>query len=218
MIPKRIVRTVPDRTLPEVEAWWRAWGELHGGWELVTYRDPLDPRQFPLTADYWQHCTNGAQLAGLVRLEVLWHHGGVYVDSDVEPLRNIEPLLGSEVFAGWEDARCVPDAVIGSEPHHRAIRDCLALACERVAAGEDAWRTGPGVTTEVLPEADGVLLLPPSALYPYHYREPHRRREDFRVTCPRAFMVHHWHGSWLTPEQRAAHGKKPLRVSERQPR
>lgn len=204
-IPARLFRTVPDRSLPEVEQWWRDWGTIHQGWELVTYRDPLDPRQFPLTADAWQHCTNGAQLAGLVRLEVLWHHGGIYVDSDVQPLRNCGPLLVCEAFAAWEDAQVVPDAVLGAVAHHPAIRECIALAVERVTAGEDAWRTGPGVTTELLPGRDDVLLLPPGAWYPYHYREPHRRREDFATTAPWAFGVHHWHGSWLTDEQRARH-------------
>lgn len=206
-IPRRLVRTVPDRALPEVEQWWREWGQLHPRWELVTYRDPLDPRQFPLTRGCWPNCTNGAQLAGLVRLEVLWHHGGVYVDSDVQPLRNIGPLLQCEAFAAWEDPRCVPDAVLGAIAHHPAIRECIELATERCSAGEDAWRTGPGVTTEVLPGRDDVLLLPPGALYPYHYTEKHRATEDHAAN-PWAYAVHHWHGSWLTPEQRAAQAPK----------
>lgn len=209
-IPKRLMRTVPDRSLPEVEQWWRDWGTMHPRWELTTWRDPLDPRQFPLTAHAWPQCTNGAQRAGLVRLEVLWHHGGVYVDSDVQPLRNIEPLLVCEAFAAWEDERCVPDAVLGAVAHHPAIRDCITLALARLAAEEDAWRTGPGVTTEVLPGRPDVLLLPPGALYPVHYTE--RRRltaEDWNQ--PWVFAVHHWHGSWLSAEQRARQDGRRVR-------
>jgi hypothetical protein len=201
VIPARLIRTLPNLSTPTVEAWWRGFGELHQGWETVTYRDPLDPRQFPLTADAWPRCTNGAQLAGLVRLEVLWHHGGVYVDSDVECLRPFTPLLGAAAFAGWEDPRVVPDAVLGAEAEHPAIGQCIELALQRLELG--AWESGPGVTTEVLPGRPDVLLLPPGAFYPYHYtRKEQDRRRDHASEQPWAFAAHHWHASWVPPKAR----------------
>jgi mannosyltransferase OCH1-like enzyme len=134
-------------------------------------------------------------MAGLVRLEALWHHGGIYVDSDCEPYRSLEPLLGLHAFAGWEDNAVVPDAVIGAEPGHPAIRRCLDLAMVRVPQG--AWASGPGTTTEVLTARDDVLLLPPGSLYPYHYKAKNLRHRDHASEQPWAFMAHHWAGSWL---------------------
>lgn len=202
-IPRRFLRTVPDRSREDVEQWWRRFGELHHGWEFVTYRDPLDPRQFPLTADAWPRCTNGAQIAGLVRLEALWHHGGIYVDSDMVPYRSFGPLLVCEAFAAWEDAKVVPDAVIGARAGHPAIRECITLALERLELG--AWESGPGVTTEVFPGRDDVLLLPPGSLYPVHYLEK-RRLTDREVNGSRdpwCLASHQWHGSWLSEKQRS---------------
>lgn len=203
MIPQLIHRTVPQRTQRTVEEFWREFAKLHPGWELRTWREPLDPADFPLTSDLWDRCENGAQKAGLIRLELLVTHGGIYVDSDVQPLRPMEPLRRCSAFAGWEDHKCVPDAVLGAVPHHPAFVEMLARARASVEAGETAWKSGPGVTTAVLPGRDDVLLLPPGSLYPYHYTEKNRAREKFTRTQPWAFVVHHWAGSWLTPEQRA---------------
>jgi hypothetical protein len=161
----------------------------------MTHRDPLNPDEWPLTAPSWPKCTTGAQLAGLIRLEALYRFGGVYVDSDCEPYRSLEPLLPLRAFAAWEDAKVVPDAVLGAEPEHPAIRACLDLALRKLKAG--AWASGPGVTTAILPRRSDVTVLPPGVFYPYHYNEKQRRGEDHAKAQPWAFLAHHWAGSWL---------------------
>lgn len=200
-IPRILHRVVPEKTTPETEAWWQAFGELHPGWDLKTWRDPLDPAEFPLTSPHWPAVKNGAQLADLVRLEVLLRHGGIYVDSDVEPYRSMEPLLPLSAFACWEDRACIPNAVLGAAPDHPAIRLCLEYALARMDQG--TWQAGPGVTTEVLAFRDDVLTLPPGAFYPYHYKEKKTRRDaDHMMEQPWAFAAHHWAGSWLPEDKR----------------
>lgn len=204
MIPPIFHRTVPSKTEAKVEAFWRTFQQHHDPavWEFVTWRDPLDPAEWPLTAKAWDKCANGAQYAGLIRLEALYKHGGFYIDSDVECLRSWETLRFAPAVAGWEDNAVIPDAVLGAIPGHPAVLDMLAAAVESVTNGEDAWHSGPGVSTRILRGRDDVLLLPPGAFYPVHYHEKARLRENFSRTAPSAFSVHHWHGSWLTPEQR----------------
>jgi glycosyl transferase-like sugar-binding protein len=205
MIPRRLVRTVPADTTDEVEAYWSRAVELHPGWDHVTYRDPIDPDLFPITAELWPRCRSGAQRAGLIRLEALAHHGGVYIDSDFEPYRPLDPLLHLPAFAGWEDAQVVPDAVLGAEAHHPAILACLDLAIGRLIGrgrtwrdDNRAWATGPGVTTTILPGRTDVLLLPPGSLYPVHYSA--KESADWaavRAANPWAFGAHRWAASWL---------------------
>jgi hypothetical protein len=124
-IPRILHRTVPADTTDEVEGWWRRFQALHPGWEYRTHREPIDPQLWPLTADLWDRCANGAQKAGLIRLEALYTWGGVYMDSDVEPFRSLEPLLHLPAFAAWEDETTVPDAVLGSKPGHPAFEQML---------------------------------------------------------------------------------------------
>lgn len=199
-IPRILHRTIPAKIDDAVEARWKKFAELHPHWELMTHRDPLPPAQWPETSHKWGECSHGAQLAGLVRLEALWRHGGIYVDADVIPIRSLEPLLPLSAFAAWEDARTVPDAVIGAVPGHPAIRKCIDLALERLAGGP--WQSGPGVTTEVFSGRDDVLLLPPGSFYSVHYgtgRTPERdatMRAAELMPNPWSFGLHLYEHSW----------------------
>ncbi len=65
--------------------------------------------------------------------------------------------------------------------------------------GGDAWHSGPGVATEILPGRPDVLVLPPGAFFPHHYLQKSGAKAD---TGPWVFARHHWHGSWLTAAQK----------------
>lgn len=205
MIPRRLIRSVPAHTTDTVDRWWKTAVDLHPGWDHVTYRDPIDPTEFPITAPVWHRAQNGAQLAGLIRLEALWMTGGIWLDSDVELFRPLDPLLTLSAFAGWEDGTVIPDAVIGAGAWHPAIRACLTLAIERITSddidwrtGRGAWATGPGVTTTIFANRTDVTLLTRAAFYPYGYWEKELAGNDF-ATNPDTYGAHRWHGSWLTP-------------------
>jgi hypothetical protein len=201
-IPRRFIRSVPERTSPDVEAWWAGFEAIHPDWEMVTYRDPIDPSAFPLTGHAWPACRHPAQMAGLLRLEALYLQGGIWVDSDVECYRSFEPLRSVPCFVAWEDHRTVPDAIIGAEAGHAAIKACLDQATRAVLAGEDPWHSGPGVLTSLLPGRRDVLLLPPGSLYPYHWtRKEVERGLDHKTSQPWAFAAHHWRASWVRPRE-----------------
>lgn len=194
VIPRLLFRVVPEQTSDELELAWEHACRLHPDWLHVTYRDPLDPGAFPLTSAAWHRCVAGAQLAGLVRLEALLDHGGIYLDSDVELFRKLTSLTPLKAFAAWEDRNVIPDAVLGAEPRHHVIRQALEIALDRVDEGP--WASGPGATTAAFRGADDVLVLPPASFYPYHYSELARASERWQDD-PWCFGVHRWAGSWL---------------------
>ena len=192
LIPRIFHRVVPEVVPPRFEEFWQRLQALHPAWEFRTWADPLDPSEFE-TGPLFAECTSGAQLAGLVRLEVVHRHGGIYVDMDVEPLRSFEELRELPCFIGTEDGRILTDAVFGAVPGHPGIRAALDRAKSTpMTAG--AWATGPGVVTHVLSQRDDVEVLPPEVFYPYLWQEPWREREDFTATT--AIAVHHWNMSW----------------------
>jgi mannosyltransferase OCH1-like enzyme len=73
-----------------------------------------------------------AQQANIWRLELLNLYGGVYADTDIEPLKNIEPLLdGASAVASPFAAQvagktAINNAFLASEPGHPWIVDSLA--------------------------------------------------------------------------------------------
>lgn len=203
MIPARLIRTIPEHRSDEAETFWAKACDLHPTWDHVTYQDPIDPAWFPLTSHLWPLAASGAQLAGLIRLEALWHGGGFYLDSDLELFRPLDSLRTCTAVGTWEDAATVPDWFLAAEPNHPAVGVCLELAKARIAdrsntawaTGCGAWATGPGVTTSVLPGRHDVLLLPPQVLAPYHYTELDREAEPHDAH-PYCLGAHRWRHSW----------------------
>lgn len=191
MIPKILHRTVPEHTTAQVEAWWAKAVELHPDWTHLTWRDPLSPADWPLTSEHWDRCPTGAQKAGLIRLEAILTHGGVYIDSDLELWRPLDPLLPVPFWAQWEDNDTIPDFVFGAERDHPILHELLAAAIDELKHGP--WASGPGVFTKLLPGR--VLLLPPQCFAPVHYTQ-RDKLADHRPTRY-GFGMHHWHGSWL---------------------
>lgn len=197
MIPRRLVRTVPALTGAATEARWGRATALHPDWLHVTLRDPIDRDGFPITAIYWDSCETGAQLADLVRAEDLYWRGGIYLDSDVEVIRRLDPLLGLDGFAAWEDPHYIPNAVLGFTPKHPALLEVLRLAIER--HGQGTWAAGVGVTTEVFRGRDDMALLPPGSFYPIDWRTAHRHGVDPGTVAdvnPWSYAIHLYAGSW----------------------
>jgi mannosyltransferase OCH1-like enzyme len=195
VIPKILHRVVPAEVPERYEKFWVGFQELHPGWEFRTWQDSLDPDDWEL-GFLFKRCTAGAQLAGLVRLEVIWRYGGVYVDMDMEPLKPLDPLLGHQCWFGTEDGVILTDAVFGAVQGHAGIRACI----DRFLDGfwhPNPSMTGPRHTTAVLSGRPDVTVLPKDAFFPYIWTEPERAGEDF----PDSFAVHRWNHSWKDWDQ-----------------
>lgn len=208
MIPKILFRTVPDQTSALQEEWWKTCVDKTPGWEHITYRDGtklMDPGDWRFTGHLWDQCESGAHKADLIRLEAMYKHGGFYVDSDVELLRPLEPLLHSPFVAGWEDRLNVPNAMFGASMANKLVLDMLNQVISEEGFAQGVWHSGPGVFNQHLKGSD-ALLLPPGSFYPYHYKEKKefdqktlagRRALQRRLKeTPWAYAVHHWTASW----------------------
>jgi hypothetical protein len=136
-----------------------------------------------------------SELSDLIRYEVLRRHGGVYVDTDVECLRPLAPLLaGVEAFAALELPGRLGTAVLGAVPGH-PLFERAASECRRTLGlgAHSADANGPYFLSLILEQDPaGVTVFGPEVFYPYLWDEPERRHEDF----PDAYAVHHWALSW----------------------
>ena len=66
-----------------------------------------------------------AYTADVARLWVLYLHGGIYMDTDVEVYKPLDEFLGNEGFIGFEDTNYLSTAVIGAEPLNPVIEYLL---------------------------------------------------------------------------------------------
>lgn len=203
LIPRIIHRIWlgPD-PMPDVfQRYGETWREHHPSWEMRLWTDDNLPELAqPEALERARHL---AERANVLRYEVLRRFGGVYVDTDMECVRCIEPLLeGVEAFAGYQRPGEVCNAVLGAVPGHPAIERAVQLAGERVGQGRSSVAaTGPGFITEVLESFPAVTIFERDRFYPYDWEEEPVGASQL----PEAYAIHHW----------AQTGKEPLDLAAR---
>lgn len=193
MIPRVVHHIWVGDPMPErLHGYVSSWREMHPDWQHVLWLgfDDLDnQRLYDRAEEITPHV--GQLRSDLARYEVLWRHGGVYVDCDVEALRPIDDLLDVDAFAGWEsDGVWVNNAVLAARPGHPLMRGLIDSAPDSIARNAGARpnrMTGPHLLTP-LAEAHEITLHPASTFYPYRWDELHRQGDDYGD----AYAVHHW--------------------------
>lgn len=183
------------------------WRRHHPQWELRQWHDGNVAQLFPLdNQDLYDAAPDiapdhvGQLRADLLRYELLWRHGGMYVDADFESLRPIDPLLEHvDAFAAWEvQDRWIANGIMGSVPKHPMIRRLIDGADASIK-GQPGARvtklTGPQYLTGLYREnACGLVVFPTTMFYPYLYDQIRRYGTRRRGTWERDgyYAVHHW--------------------------
>lgn len=173
------------------------------GWRVVEWDDELVAGLGPLhnqgifdAAEDLAPDHIGQLRSDVVRLELLYRFGGVYVDADFECLRPIDPHIeGIACFAAWEaQGRWVNNAIMGAVPFHPFVErliDGLAGNVLRNRGSKPNKLSGPQYLTRMWREQrDDVVVLPQSLFYPYGFADirSHGPGDEW----PDAVAVHHW--------------------------
>lgn len=132
MIPKIIHRTVPKKNTPFMDSCWKSVLRHTSGWEHMTH---YDEDKYEYIGDYLDKCNKGAFRADLIRLEVLYRFGGIYLDSDVKLFKNLEPLLINKMFIPLENNNYVMNAIIGAEPGNKHIYNMIQMSIQLIEDG-----------------------------------------------------------------------------------
>lgn len=204
MIPK-IMHRVHIGPQQEFAEWcWDTSKKYNIGWDHITHSDP-SPNKWDIVGKYLDMSPSFAYKSDLMRLEILYKYGGVYIDTDVEIVKSFDPFAEySYPFAAWESPYVIGSAVIGSPPHNSDILDLIAYCIGsieleskdgKIEYGGHLRMFSPSVLTKLWKCNKEVTLFQPEFFYPYHWEEKHRRNENFSAN-PYTYAVHHWNGSW----------------------
>lgn len=176
------------------DQWIATWRDQHPGWEFRLWgnadfhaTDWTNQRHMEAM---WK-IEEWAGVADLMRYEILYRHGGVYMDADTICLRPLDDwLLEGEFFAAWArdiglpSGRLVANAFLGAAADNSFLRYLIEhIRAKPSVTNKEwswrhfqlrrrgAWRTvGPAVFTECLRASGytGATLLPAHMFNPKH--------------------------------------------------
>lgn len=133
-----------------------------------------------------------AYMADYLRLVLLYEHGGIYMDTDVQVLQSYNPLLNNNFFIGLETGNYIGTGVIASEPHNSIIKRTLDFYNELI------WKTElytiPQIMTKTLENIDkeGWCIYPMDYFAPYDYNTTFNRS----IITKNTYAIHWFVGSW----------------------
>lgn len=168
----------------------KSWLRRNPGWELRFWREDDLPSDLRRTEIY-ERLRQPAERSDLLRLELLHRYGGVYLDSDFECRRSIEPLLERVTFfVAYLKPGRINNAIIGAVPGHTLLERAIEEARPRQSWGVvDKHGTGPHFLGRILEGAEDVTIFDWQLFYP---RTPEEERA--------AVAVHHQARSWQDAE------------------
>lgn len=179
--------------------WGATWADKHPDWRMKLWTEPEVSAL--RNADLMGRCRSLAQRADVVRYEALFREGGVYLDTDMECLKNVEPLLeGLEFFACWQKEHVVSNAIFGCVPGHPIAKRLFEES--RTEVWGVAWNSmgPPFFTPRVLSGAGpGVNVFERKTFIPYtrdEYKAFPKHPMVVTDPPPESYAINHRSSVW----------------------
>lgn len=183
-----------ERYLPDYEL--VLWNEDNFDIKINQYvKEAYESKKYAFVTDY-------------VRLYALYHHGGIYMDTDVEVIKPLDKFLEHKAFTGCENEEMCVTGTMGAEQGHKWIKELLDDYNDKrflMADGSYNKKTNTNTITEITiknygwkPKNTHQILKEGLNIYP------------FEVFCAKSFKtgeiqfnentytIHHFLGSWHT--------------------
>lgn len=189
-----------------------SWKKFCPDYEIIQWND----NNFDINAHAYTKSAYQEKKFGFVpefaRFYVVYHNGGIYLDNDVELLKNLDDLLNQEAFIGTEKfgALINSGSGYGAIKHSKIIGELLNIYEKMPFENEDGvlnMTPGPSLVTPVLlakgwkPD-NTKQTIQGLTIYPTDYFCPKDYDKVLRITS-NTYSIHHFAGSWVDEKMKA---------------
>lgn len=180
-----------------------SWKKIHPDYELVEWNEsnaPLEDNNYVKEAFAQK---KWAFVSDYVRSKVMYEHGGIYMDTDMELKMPLNEFLNEKAVCGFEVKGVPYSAFWMAEPEHQLSKDFVAYYNEQEGFIE---RINTDIFSEMLEKEYGAdrysdtiqKLKHDVTLYPSVY---------FSQDLPKNYVSHHFNGSWFGGDEENTHKK-----------
>lgn len=198
----------------------KSWKKYCPDYQIIEWNeDNVDISACPLYVREAYARKKWAFVTDYIRLKVVFEHGGIYLDTDVELLKSLDSLLYHRCFLGCEGAEYANTGLgFGAEKGHQFLKKNMDVYEQLNPLNEDGEFISspcPHFTTAVLKDMGvsfpieritetpvGVVLYPNAYFNPYNWKT-----EQLRIT-KETISIHHYSGSWMSDTQRKGYQQR----------
>jgi hypothetical protein len=212
MIPKTIhycwfgKNPIPKR----MKQWMRSWKKYCPDYAVIEWNEENFDFASSVYAKQAYEAKKWAFVSDYARLYILYHHGGIYMDTDVELLKHIDSFLENKAFLGFEQEKNIQTGIMACEKGHPLFNALLNYYHRRPFIKDDGTFD---LTTNVSIITDYCLslgLAPNNTkqtvaditLYPTDYFCPKDWRSKKLNITANTYAIHHFEGSWVSVSQK----------------
>ncbi|EOU2463884.1 glycosyltransferase family 32 protein [Vibrio navarrensis] len=175
-----------------------SWKKYAPDFEIKVWNEDNIPRDIPFVEEMLKE-KKWAFASDYMRLHLIYNFGGIYLDTDIELVKNIEPLLANNCFLGYESKGRPTTGIFGAVKGHPLILTCIKIMENRYTE-KLPYFIAPEVATEAVkinPTSD-FFIYPEDCFYPYNPYDTHRNKSILMYSdvVENTFAIHHWNHGW----------------------
>lgn len=144
-------------------------------------------------------------IADYARLDIIYREGGIYLDTDVEVIKNLDELRYNSAFISYQSLNEVnAGSGFGAVPNHPAIKAMRDEYNEAVFYGRDLMKnpTSPYWQTKTLKRLGlrcdgGFQVLGDLTVYPREFLCVKSLQTGLIRKTENSYTIHHFAASWL---------------------
>ncbi len=171
-----------------------SWKKYCPDYSIIEWNEEVfDVASHPFTKRMYEE-KKFAFVADYVRLIALKEQGGIYLDTDMLLVQQLDSLLDTSLLLGKESEKFVSCGMIGATPHHPFI-DAMRKEYDTLTV----LRPNPVIMTELYERMSpqNTRMMEPRAFYPF---DSHTiGKYSGQDLGPDVYGVHLWNYSWGHP-------------------
>ena len=153
-----------------------------------------------------------AFVSDVARIYALYEYGGIYFDTDIEVIKNIDEILKNSMWLGKEDDKYIATAMIGvKDKHNKHIENILDMYKQASYNKDDLYSvTGPKLLTNYfekygLKQGNECQILEDDVhIYSKEYFNPKTYDGSNQKFTDNTCIVHHFDATWTDLDEKIA--------------
>lgn len=177
----------------------RSWEKYLSDYQIIEWNESnLDLDGVAANNRFFAECRKHklwAYMADYLRLKILYEHGGIYFDADVEVLKSFDDLIDNSFFIGMEALDYIGTGIIAAEPHNPVVKRILEFYDNEI--WDVDFFTIPKVITHIFDNNPEIKSQ--ATIYPMDTFAPYDPYSGYKEGCitENSYSIHWFQAGWV---------------------